>query len=118
MAPTSAEVVPRVVRPCDWMSWRARQRRRGRQGEVEGGLTLRPRALPMLVASELSEIWLLLLTLSLLSLLLLLLLLLSMLVMMLETAVAETTVKVRKPVTENTLSFFSTHTGGGVTTGG
>ena len=70
----------------------------------------------MFVAMELSEIWLLLLTLSLLSLLLLLLLLLSMLAMTLETAVAETTAKVRNPVTEKTLSCFSMHVGFGVTT--
>ena len=73
-------------------------------------------AFPMLVASELSDIWLLLLTLSLLSLLLLLLLLLSMLAMTFETAVAETTAKVRKPVTEKTLSCFSMQVGFGVTT--
>ena len=77
---------------------------------------LRYLAFPMLVASALSEIWLLLLTLSLLSLLLLLLLLLSMLAMTLDTAVAETTAKVRKPVTEKTLSCFSMHVGFGVTT--
>ena len=77
---------------------------------------LRSLAFPMFVASELSEIWLLLLTLSLLSLLLLLLLLLSMLAMTLETAVAETTAKVRKPVTEKTLSCFSMQVGAGVTT--
>merc|ERR1711884_360669 len=76
----------------------------------------RPPALPMFIALALSEIWLLLLTLSLLSLLLLLLLLLSMLAMTLETAVAATTTKVRKPVTEKTLSCFSIHTGAGVTT--
>ena len=73
-------------------------------------------AFPMFVASALSEIWLLLLTLSLLSLLLLLLLLLSMLAITLDTAVAETTAKVRKPVTEKTLSCFSMHVGLGVTT--
>ena len=73
-------------------------------------------AFPMFVASALSEIWLLLLTLSLLSLLLLLLLLLSMLAMTFETAVAETTAKVRKPVTEKTLSCFSMQVGFGVTT--
>ena len=77
---------------------------------------LRNLAFPILVASALSEIWLLLLTLSLLSLLLLLLLLLSMLAMTLDTAVAETTAKVRKPVTEKTLSCFSMHVGFGVTT--
>ena len=77
---------------------------------------LRNLAFPMLVASALSEIWLLLLTLSLLSLLLLLLLLLSMLAITLDTAVAETTAKVRKPVTEKTLSCFSMHVGFGVTT--
>ena len=64
-------------------------------------------AFPMFVASALSEIWLLLLTLSLLSLLLLLLLLLSMLAITLDTAVAETTAKVRIPVTEKTLFFFN-----------
>ena len=65
-------------------------------------------AFPMFVASALSEIWLLLLTLSLLSLmslLLLLLFLLSMLATTLDTAVAETTAKVRNPVTEKTLFF-------------
>ena len=60
-----------------------------------------------------SEIWLLLLTLSLLSLLLLLLLLLSMLAITLDTAVAETTAKVRNPVREKTLSCFSMHLGFG-----
>jgi len=77
---------------------------------------LRSLAFPIFVASELSDIWLLLLTLSLLSLLLLLLLLLSMLAMTFETAVAETTAKVRKPVTEKTLSCFSMQVGFGVTT--
>ena len=79
-------------------------------------LKLRNLAFPMFVASALSEIWLLLLTLSLLSLLLLLLLLLSMLAITLDTAVAETTAKVRNPVTEKTLSCFSMHVGLGVTT--
>ena len=68
----------------------------------------------MFIASALSEIWLLLLTLSMLSLLsFLLLLLLSMLALTLDTAVAETTAKVRNPVREKTLSCFSMHLGFG-----
>ena len=65
-------------------------------------------AYPMCLASALSEIWL--------SLLSLMFLLLSLLAITLDTAVAETTAKVRNPVTEKTLSCFSMQVGFGVTT--